>query len=111
MKISIIKWSNTGLHNSHTKMGQIIKTKITPQLNYQVQAFFRAALNMNDTQTVKKLLKHQREALDIEAANQDGVLPIHLCAIGGNKPMMSILLRAGADIDATVAVGHVYTLL
>ncbi|XP_066919507.1 protein phosphatase 1 regulatory subunit 12B-like [Clytia hemisphaerica] len=81
-------------------MGQITETRITPQLTYQVQAFFRAALNMNDTQTVRKLLKHQREAIDIELTNQEGVLPIHLCAIEGNKPMISILLRAGADIDA-----------
>jgi len=81
-------------------MVQLITARITPRMNRQVQAFFNAAVNMNDINTVKRLIKHQKEAIDIEATNNDGIAPVHKCAIEGNTKMISVLLRAGADINA-----------
>ena len=81
-------------------MVKLITTRITPQMNHQLQAFFHAAVNMNDLNTVKRLIKHQNEAINIEATNSEGIAAIHKCAIEGNTKMISLLLHAGADVNA-----------
>ena len=77
---------------------QVIETRFTPQLNNQVQKFFRASVNMNDIRTVRRLLKYQRDFLDVNAKDYDGTTPLHWCALHGYKRMMSLLLKEGADI-------------
>ena len=77
-----------------------IETSMTRELNYQVQAFFQSALSINDVQTVKRLLKHHKEVIDVNAStSQQGITPLHRCVFKRNKPMMSVLLRAGANIN------------
>lgn len=87
-------------------------------MSSRMQSFFVRAVMLNDTATVKRLLKHHKDSIDLEdvvvVGSANGSKPIHLCVLPSiNNPghqddqqgqhrstMLSVLLRAGADVNS-----------
>ena len=93
-------------------------SKASPEaiVSSRMQSFFVRSVILNDIATVKRLLKHHKESIDLEAVvGSGGSKSVHLCVssitttLDGtadsqeqhkSTAMLSVLLRAGADVDS-----------
>ena len=67
----------------------------------ELQEAFWIFMKQQDIATVKRLLKHSIDHLDLNLRNEKGISPIHHCCIHGNVRMIKALIKAGADINVT----------
>ena len=56
----------------------------------------------NDTETVRSLIK---QAVDVNAAQGDGMTALHYAALNGNLEMARMLISAGANLKAATRLG------
>lgn len=64
-----------------------------------LQDCLNTSIENNDVSSVKSLARYHGELIDLNEWNTNGLCPLHQCCINGNKTLLSILLRAGADVN------------
>lgn len=47
-----------------------------------------------------------REESLLHVQDEQGFTPLHMAVIGGNVPLLKLLVRKGADVDILDADGH-----
>lgn len=95
IRITLYNTSNEHINHTMALKNAVDNWKKT----YTLQCFFRSAVCQNDVTTVKGLIQHHRDGIDLDAWNKDGLSPIHQCCIDGNKKLMSVLLKGDANIN------------
>ncbi|KAH7727744.1 protein phosphatase 1 regulatory inhibitor subunit 16A [Aphelenchoides avenae] len=69
-----------------------------PRLRFRPEVALLEATSRGDANEVARLLN--MEHADPNSHNEDGLTPLHQCAIDNNQEIVQILLAAGADVNA-----------
>lgn len=68
-----------------------------PRLQFSPEVALLEATIRNDPQEVERLLMH---GVDPDSHNEDGLTPLHQCAIDNNELVVQLLLRYGANVNS-----------
>uniref|UniRef100_A0A915DFN1 ANK_REP_REGION domain-containing protein n=1 Tax=Ditylenchus dipsaci TaxID=166011 RepID=A0A915DFN1_9BILA len=68
-----------------------------PRLKFSAEVALLEATGRGDVAEVERLLM---EGANPDSHNEDGLTPLHQCAIDNNEPIVRLLLRHNADVNA-----------
>ncbi|KAI1721684.1 ankyrin repeats (3 copies) domain-containing protein [Ditylenchus destructor] len=68
-----------------------------PRLRFSAEVALLEATGRGDVAEVERLLM---EGANPDSHNEDGLTPLHQCAIDNNEPIVRLLLRHNADVNA-----------
>src|SRR5688500_2627517 len=80
----------------------IVAVTMTGAIDAQSRAPIADAAQNKDSATVRKLIK---EGGDVNAAQGDGMTPLHYAALSGDAELAQMLLYAGANVGARTRIG------